>query len=346
MAGPYVSRKSKGKRSYKTLLVIAAIIAIALVVFFWSYDKWYVVGTNVGAATGYVYSNSSTITVIVSEDFGHEVLVNKTIPYQPGMSALVALEKVSSVDADSSGFVNAVNGVRSQYTGMGANAKPVDWFYYVNGMFATVYSPSYTMHPGDVMRWDYHDWDPNDAMGGMTDDIVGDLFAGFAYGYGGNVPPTYIVDTGGYSEEAQQVQQAFTKWGINTMVINVGDLTVTEKDDDSLVLIGPLNAPVISDVNNLFYQLGLSYHYNGSGVDFYDYKHDLTGSVRECGIVGATKSPFNPEGSYLDTNIIWMCTGVTKENVDDSVNLMTEHPEELENKFSCVIENSNVTGVP
>ena len=346
MSGPYASRKSKGKRSYKNLIILAAIVAVSFVAFFWSYDNWYDSGASVEASTGYVFSNSSTITVIVSKDFCRETMVNETIPYEPGMTALSALQKVSDVDADGSGFVNAINGVRSQYTGMGDNAKPVDWFYYVNGIFATVYSPGYTMHPGDVMRWDYHVWDENNAMGGVTDEIIGDLFAGFAYGYGGKVPPTYIVDTGGYAEEANTVQKAFTGWGIKTEVVKASDLTDTEKDEGSLVLVGTFNDPVISEVNGFYDELGLPYHYDGGEVKFFDYKRAETGSLKECGIVGASKSPFNPKGSYLGENVIWSCTGVTHENVDEAVDLLATHPETLKDKFGCVVIDRDVYGVP
>jgi hypothetical protein len=347
MSGPYSSGKSKGKRSYKHVLVVAAIIAVSFLIFFWSYDTWYNVGASVEASQHYAFGNTSTITIIVSNDFGHETLLNTTIPYQPGMSALRALQKVAEVDVDGTGFVNAINGVRSQYTGMGADAKPVDWFYYVNGIFATVYSTAYTMHPGDVMRWDYHAWNENNAMGGLTDHIVGDLFAGFAYGYGGKVPPAYIVDTGGYEEEAEKVGLAFREWGLDAKVVKASELDAKVKNEGSLVLIGTFESPVIFEVNDNYDSLGLLCHYIDGKVEQLDYLGNVNSTLDECGIVGAVKSPFNLKGSYLGENVIWMCTGTSEEHVRQAVDLMIGHPETLKETFGCVIINGTaVYGVP
>ncbi|MFB3765197.1 MAG: DUF4430 domain-containing protein [Methanotrichaceae archaeon] len=347
MTGPYTPAKKGAKLPLKSVLVLVAIIAFSFIVFSWSYNTWYVSGAEVAASTGYVFGDSSTVTVIVSSDFGNKTLVNATIPYEPGMSALKALQKVCDVEADGSGFVNGINGLRSQYTGMGDDVKPMDWFYYINGIFATVYATGYTMHPGDVMRWDYHAWDENNAMGGMTGALTGDLFAAFAYGYGGKVPPTYIVDTGGYAEEAQKVSDAFNRWGINTKVVKASDLSPEEKTEGSLVLVGALDTPMVSEINGHYDDLGLLYHYHDGKVDLLDYLGSVTTTLDDCGIVGSSKNPFNPKGSYMGENVIWVCTGVTRESVDEAVDLLTTRPEALRDTFGCVIVNGeNMYGVP
>lgn len=350
MSGPYRQRakgKDTGKLSVRYGLIIAVILAMAFVAFFWSYDRWYDAGASVEAAQGYVFGNTSTVTIIVSKDFGHEIIVNETIPYEPGLTALRALQEVAEVDSDGTGFVNAVEDIRSQYTGMGDQAKPVDWFYYVNGIFATVYATGYTMQPGDVMRWDYHAWDENNAMGGMTDHIVSERFAGFAYGYGGKVPPTYIVDTGGYAAEAEQVGKAFREWGLNAEVVTAAELNATAKGEGSLVLIGTFDSPVIAEVNDLYDDLGLQCHYTGGKVEQLDYLGNVNRTLDECGVVEASKSPFNPKGSYLGENVIWIGTGTSRNYVCQAVDLMTDRPDDLKNAFACIVINgTTVYGVP
>ncbi|HON36209.1 MAG TPA: DUF4430 domain-containing protein [Methanothrix sp.] len=347
MTGPYTPARKGADLPRKSILVLLSILAFSFIVFFWSYDTWYNSGADVAASTGYVFGDLSTVTVTVSSDFGNATLVNAIIPYEPGMSALKALQKVSDVDADSSGFVNGINGLRSQRIGTGNDAKPMDWFYYINGISATVYATGYTMHAGDVMRWDYHAWDENNAMAGMTGALTGDLFAAFAYGYGGKVPPTYIVDTGGYAEEAQKVSDAFNRWGINTKVVKASDLSLEEKNEGSLVLVGALDTPLVSEVNGHYDDLGLLYHYHDGKVDLLDYLGSVTTTLDDCGIIGSSKNLFNPKGSYMGGNVIWVCTGVTQESVDEAVDLLTTRPEALRDTFGCVIiDGENIYGVP
>ena len=58
------------------------------------------------------------------------------------------------------GFVQAINGV----AGGREDGRPVDWFYYVNGVLADRGAAAHDLAPGDHIWWDHHDW-------GATQDI-------------------------------------------------------------------------------------------------------------------------------------------------------------------------------
>ncbi len=58
------------------------------------------------------------------------------------------------------GFVNSIDGLSSgQETG-----KPVDWFYYVNGVEAPKGAAATNVNPGDHIWWDHHDWSQTDDV--------------------------------------------------------------------------------------------------------------------------------------------------------------------------------------
>ena len=52
------------------------------------------------------------------------------------------------------GFVQQIDGV----AGGRRAGRPVDWFYYVNGIEARVGAAERRINPGDRVWWDHHDW--------------------------------------------------------------------------------------------------------------------------------------------------------------------------------------------
>ncbi len=68
------------------------------------------------------------------------------------MSLLMRNARVET--RDSGGFVAGIDGVGATQGG----GAPSDWFYYVNGVQAPRGAASTTVHPGDHVWWDVHDW--------------------------------------------------------------------------------------------------------------------------------------------------------------------------------------------
>jgi hypothetical protein len=58
------------------------------------------------------------------------------------------------------GFVESVNGL----AGGSEHGAPVDWFYFVNGVQAPKGAAATTVHPGDHVWWDLHDWSQTEQV--------------------------------------------------------------------------------------------------------------------------------------------------------------------------------------
>ncbi len=52
------------------------------------------------------------------------------------------------------GFVQEIDGI----AGGREDGRPVDWFYYVNGILAEDGAAAHELEPGDRIWWDHHDW--------------------------------------------------------------------------------------------------------------------------------------------------------------------------------------------
>lgn len=99
-------------------------------------------------------SGQIEVRVIVSQDFNSTLILNELVTLGDGSTAMDALQQVAPVEMKYGGrFVQAINGVRSQYPGTNK-----DWFYDVNEVSPNVGAAAYILHDGDVVYWDFHEW--------------------------------------------------------------------------------------------------------------------------------------------------------------------------------------------
>ncbi len=125
------------------------------------------------------------VRVTVCRDFGKESLKDEGIEIREGSSAMEALREVAEVEtAYGGGFIQAVDGIASQYQG-GAGRK-MDWFFYVNGQMAEVGAGAYELREGDWLVFDFHAWE----YSMFTPVLAGCFPEPFVHGYAG--PPESI----------------------------------------------------------------------------------------------------------------------------------------------------------
>jgi hypothetical protein len=144
----------------------------------------------------------------VSRDFGLEEMGNstqKTIP--AGETVMRLLQRKFEVQTRyGGGFVQEIDGVG----GGRRNGRPVDWFFYVNGIEAASGAAARRLAPGDRVWWDHHDWGA--AM--RIPAVVGSYPEPFVSGSKGKRVPVRI-DCGGSAQRAcREVQQRLENAGV------------------------------------------------------------------------------------------------------------------------------------
>jgi Domain of unknown function (DUF4430) len=111
-----------------------------------------VAGCGLGAGS----SREGGATVTVTRDFGTRDVGSATEDTLPG-NETVMRQLARGFDVQTrygGGFVQAINGI----AGGRRNGRPVDWFYYVNGIEAPQGATARKLAPGDDVWWDQHDW--------------------------------------------------------------------------------------------------------------------------------------------------------------------------------------------
>jgi uncharacterized protein DUF4430 len=94
--------------------------------------------------------------VRVTRDFGHERLGTvRVAKVREDETVMRLLRSKFAVKTRYGGrFVQSIRGI----SGQGAGGRQ-DWFYFVNGVEASVGAAEYSLSPGDVVQWDYRRWD-------------------------------------------------------------------------------------------------------------------------------------------------------------------------------------------
>ena len=112
-------------------------------------------GTS-GCGLGAGESEGGGATLTVTRDFGtREVGTGEADPIPGGETVMRMLQRDFDVETRyGGGFVQQINGI----AGGREDGRPVDWFYFVNGILADEGAAAHKLSPGDDVWWDHHDW--------------------------------------------------------------------------------------------------------------------------------------------------------------------------------------------
>jgi hypothetical protein len=92
-----------------------------------------------------------TATLWVTRDRGGQVIFAGGVP--AGLDGIQAVERKLKVSTRYGGrFLQSIDGISGSLTGQR------DWFFFVNGIEGDRSATEVTLHPGDVLWWDYRSW--------------------------------------------------------------------------------------------------------------------------------------------------------------------------------------------
>lgn len=128
----------------------------------------------------------SGVRLTVSQDFGARVLRQARAPRLRGQETVMSLlTRNATVNTRyGGGFVQSIEG----RSGGQRKGRPIDWFYYVDGVEAPRGAADTVVHRGERIWWDLHDWS-------QTEDIpavVGSFPEPFLHGVDGKRLPVRV----------------------------------------------------------------------------------------------------------------------------------------------------------
>lgn len=282
---------------------------------------------------------NENVEVIVSRDSGNEKISKKIVDFSEDLNVIEVMEENFDIEtAYGGGFINAISGLKSGFTGK-KEKKKVDWFYYVNGILSDIGAEDYYLKPNDIVIWDYHDWSNN--MYGSS--IIGAYPINFINGHEDNVLKTEIVYTKEYENESEGLLNFLKKQGMKNIEFkNMNEETLKSGEINSII-IGTWDEISKSDTLKGFYE-------NGKKVGLY---FGIDENIRALDEKGKTAKKYEKGAvitsvlkEYGLSGTIWLITGNDEESIKKATKILYENPEKIKGKFSVLVTENEMINIP
>jgi Domain of unknown function (DUF4430) len=147
----------------------------------------------------------SDVAVTVTRDFGTVAVGSAHETHTSGSETVMRLlERSFRISTRyGGGFVQSIDG-------QSGTSSRRDWFYYVNGLEASLGAAGTSVHRGDRIWWDLHDWSATDSVPA----VVGSFPEPFLHGTGGRRLPTTLACASDAGAACKRVAAEFQSIGV------------------------------------------------------------------------------------------------------------------------------------
>jgi Domain of unknown function (DUF4430) len=286
-----------------------------------------IAGCGLGAGKG-----TSGVTLTVTRGFGTAAIGSVTEARVPGSETVMRmLERSFRVTTRyGGGFVQSIDGLS------GSSARR-DWFYYVNGLEASLGAAGTSVHGGDRIWWDLHDWSATDSIPA----VVGSFPEPFVHGMGGRRLPTTLECASDAGAACNRVASELGAIGVPVAKQLIG----TGSGSDSVALVvgtwRDLRAELVA--NLIQHGPGSSGIYarfagpGGSALQVLDPKGRVARTLGAgAGLIAAT--------AESGTGPTWLVTGTDVAGVSAAAAALT--PARLRHHFALAVQGQSDIAVP
>lgn len=273
-------------------------------------------------------STPKDVRLTVTRDFGARVLYGARAPKVVGQETVMSLlRRNASVGTRyGGGFVQSIDGLEG-----GTQAgKPWDWFYYVNGVEGTKGAADTTVHAGDRVWWDLHDWSQTDDVPAVVGSFPEPLLAGIA----GKRYPVRVECPDPSAGACRTVLSRLRGIGVPAALAAQSG---GEGPEILRVLVGPLSAiggdPGVKVIAQGPRSSGVYARFTGRGraLEMLDADgHTIRTLGAGAGLVAATR--------YREQAPVWIVTGTDLAGVARAANALDEAS--LRDRFALALEAS------
>jgi hypothetical protein len=269
----------------------------------------------------------------VTQDFGTRVIGERSASdVREADTVMRLLDRSFAVETRyGGGFVQSIEGV----AGGQRKGRPVDWFYYVNGVEAPQGSASRRIEDGDAIWWDHHDW--GTAM--RVPAVVGSFPAPFVSTDAEAKRQPIRVDCAGEERECKEVVDRLAAAGVTA--VGQGALNQAAGEGVIRVLVGTFDelrrdrgAATLSDGPAAS---GVFARFTAAGLELLDPEGQVEDTLGPgSGLVAATRV-----GEQQPT---WLVTGADTAGVAAAAAALTA--DTLDGHFAIAIDEGVSVPLP
>jgi hypothetical protein len=285
-----------------------------------------VTGCGLGPGAG-----TSNVNLTITRNFGLNALGSVTKRQVPGSETVMRmLERSFNVGTRyGGGFVESIDG----HSG---SSNRHDWFYYVNGVQASLGAAQTAVHEGDRIWWDLHDWSATDQIPA----VVGSFPEPFVHGTAGRRLPTVIQCAGDVTAACNRVSDELHSVGVPVASQAPG----TGSGTDSLAVLVGTWGDVRASVAAALIQQGpassgiyAKFGAGGTSLELLDPHGNVVRTLGTgAGLVAAT--------AQSGAEPTWIITGTDPAGVSAAARLLT--PAELRDHFAVAAYGGGELPVP
>ena len=274
-----------------------------------------------------------TARITVSRDFGAQMLAEEKPTVRGSDTVMRALQRSFRVRTRyGGGFVQAIDGLAGGRRG----GRPVDWFYFVNGIEAPKGAAATKLHKGDRIRWDFRDWSAAQSVPA----IVADFPEPFIHGQHGERFPTRLECAPEAEAACAEAERRLRAVGVVTGRSGLG----TAVSENVLrVVVGPWKALRADEAARALERGPRSSGAfvkparDGKSAALLDARGRVTGRLGAgSGFVAATRRPRQQP--------TWFVAGPDAAGALAAAKAM--RPRALEGRFAAAVRGERVTSLP
>jgi hypothetical protein len=270
----------------------------------------------------------------VTQDFGVRQVRELEAPKTGGQETVMRLlqRNAKVTTRYGGGFVQSIDGL----TGGRRDGRPLDWFFYVNGVEASEGASATRLHPGDRVWWDRHDW----GVAMRVPAVVGSFPEPFLHGLAGRRLPVRIECADPRSAPCVSVGRRLTDLGVPAAH---GGLGRSATEQTLRILVGPWETvrvdPVLARLERGPATTGVFARPSADGrtiqaLDARGRRARVLGPG--SGLVAATRDGAAPP--------VWAVTGTDDAGVASAAEAFSERT--LAHRFAVVVSGGRPAGVP
>lgn len=272
--------------------------------------------------------------LLITRDFGTREVTARIVSNLPSSeTAMRLLQRNADVKTRyGGGFVQSIDGI----VGGNQDGRPVDWFFFVNGIESTVGAAEIDVHDGDRIWWDHRDW----SASAHVPAVVGSYPEPFAHGADGKRFPVVLECADDAEQACEIVAEQLSSVGVvaarRTLGTNSGERTLrvvvgtwrTLRVDETLSVIdkGPEHSGVYARFDRSGGRLALL------GVDGETARTLGAGT----GLVAATRPDERPP--------TWTVTGTDVAGVEAAARALDE--QRLARRYAVAVNGPRAIGLP
>ncbi|MGE5703127.1 MAG: DUF4430 domain-containing protein, partial [Clostridia bacterium] len=154
-------------------------------------------------------TGTPAVSLWVTRDYGQTEMIHTVAPIQQGDTVMDILKRHGGeIKTSYNGtFVESIGGLASAYRVGDSSSKKLDWFFYVNGIMSDIGAAEYPVQAGDVIRWDYHNWD----FSSSTPAEIGVYPQPFMQRENDKLIPLTIMYAPAYKKDAEQIAASLSR---------------------------------------------------------------------------------------------------------------------------------------